>query len=697
MKVLITGVGGMTGTHLRPIFIQEGFEVVATDILPQEPSLGYLDVRDLNQVEDWVVKEKPDLVLHMAAETDVEVCEKEPDHAYKTNLIGTQNVALICQKYDLPMAYISTIGVFDGEKAGPYLETDLPNPPNVYGISKYGGELAVKSLLKKFYIIRASWMMGGGSKKDKKFIGKIIKQIMDGSQELWAVTDKVGSPTYSVDFSKCVAAIIKSGRYGIYHSACIDSCSRYDVALEITKILGRPDIKVHAISSTDPKIFKNYPTKRPTSEVMYDLMLNTLGLNKMRSWRESLHEYINEYFKEEKEVIAKQKPVSLTSEIKNLFVVAAHVFFYEGGDVHGSAHGLIGYLKKTGQPYLFLKHSTFSGFPGEIITALDPQQDPLIRKIGPKHWQVPYLQYGKELIRSLSSSWSLKKRGFRVVYIGVDPLNALVGYILRRLKRIDTFVAFTPDYSPVRFPNPLVNYLYHQIDKITTNRADFVWGVSKRIVDLRRKQGIPDQRNFQVPNSPSMQIVKTITPSSKNKFDLVIVSTLSKGVNFPILLRGVASLRKDFPHLRLRLIGSGDYEAELRQLVKELDIEDRILLLGQMSHEEVFKNLKECGVGIALYTNDAPWTYYSDPMKVRDYLACGIPVVMTDVPALAHEIQTAQAGEVIALAQDSFEAAIRKILTDDEKYSQYAENALLMGETYDLDSVLEKTLSRLDI
>jgi dTDP-4-dehydrorhamnose reductase len=162
MKLLVTGAAGMLGSALVPALNQRGGKVFATDLKPIDDEIEFLDVRDYKKIEESVNKIKPDMVLHLAAETDVDKCELEPEHAFLTNTIGTQNVALACQKRNIVMVYISTIGVFYGDQFEPYSEFDTPNPVNIYGRSKLEGEKIVQSLLQRYYIVRAGWMMGGG-------------------------------------------------------------------------------------------------------------------------------------------------------------------------------------------------------------------------------------------------------------------------------------------------------------------------------------------------------------------------------------------------------------------------------------------------------------------------------------------------------------------------------------------------------
>ena len=199
MKSLVTGANGMLGTALCPLLTENGYEVFATDVASSGNNIELLDVRDFNNVKKYVNKIKPDMVFHLAAETDVDKCEIDVDHAYRMNTIGTENIALVCKERDIPMVYISTCGVFDGRKPEPYNEFDEPNPISVYTKTKYEGEKVVSNLLQKYYIFRAGWMIGGG-KKDKKFVAKIAEQIKT-KNEIIVVNDKICSPTFTKNFS----------------------------------------------------------------------------------------------------------------------------------------------------------------------------------------------------------------------------------------------------------------------------------------------------------------------------------------------------------------------------------------------------------------------------------------------------------------------------------------------------------------
>lgn len=280
--MLVTGAAGMVGSYVREVF--DGIDLTLTDI---EGGLQYLDVREPEAVMQAVQETAPDVVLHLAAATDVDRCEQEPDWAYHTNALGTQNVALACQSFGSVMVYISTAGVFWGDKPEPYTEFDDPRPMNVYGDSKLRGSEILTSLLNKFYIVRAGWMFGGG-KKDKKFVSKIMRKIMAGENHLRAVDDKLGSPTYGKDLLRGIRRLLNTDYYGLYHMVNIGAPSRCQVALGILDILGRSDIEIEVVSSA----FFPLPAPRARSEAMRNYKLDLLGIDEMRSWQDALAEYL---------------------------------------------------------------------------------------------------------------------------------------------------------------------------------------------------------------------------------------------------------------------------------------------------------------------------------------------------------------------------------------------------------------------
>jgi len=282
MKALVTGADGMLGVDLCAELERQGYIVFATDV-------QIMNVRRPSVVS-WTIQEcAPDIVFHLAALTDVDACEREPEEAYRTNAIGTQNVALACQTADIPVVYISTISVFDGDKNEAYTEFDEPNPQNIYSCSKYEGEKIVQRLLHRYYIVRAGWMFGGG-RKDKKFVGKVLK-LAAIPGELQIVDDKFGSPTYTIDFAQAAIQLSRTGWYGLYHLVNTGvPCSRFEYAQHILEYAGITTCNLLSISSAHFLL----PAPRPRMEAARNLHSDLMGMALMRPWKEALREYIGE-------------------------------------------------------------------------------------------------------------------------------------------------------------------------------------------------------------------------------------------------------------------------------------------------------------------------------------------------------------------------------------------------------------------
>jgi dTDP-4-dehydrorhamnose reductase len=290
-RIFITGCGGMLGDAVYKTLVKRT-TVLATDIDLNSNFLSFADVRDYKTLRASIKKFKPNIVFHLGALTDLEYCELHPEEAWRTNALGTENVALICKELNIPMLYISSAGIFNGKKEY-YMDYDKPNPINSYGASKYAGELAVKELVREYYIFRAGWMMGGGPKKDKKFVNKIMKQIKEGKKVLHVVDDKLGTPTYTFDFIKNMLLVIENDFYGVYNCICEGSCSRYDVAKEILRITKNISIKLKKVKSSYFK--KEYFAKRPASEKLIPFKLKERNMYIMRDWKICLKEYLGNW------------------------------------------------------------------------------------------------------------------------------------------------------------------------------------------------------------------------------------------------------------------------------------------------------------------------------------------------------------------------------------------------------------------
>ena len=298
MRILVTGAAGMLGTSLVPVLRSRDHSVMPTDINLLTSDVSELDVRRIEDMLATSRKYRPELLMHLAAETNLEVCETKVDYAFEENFIGTQNACVAANELDIPLVYVSTAGVFDGTKKTPYIEFDTPNPINVYGSSKYWGEMIVRETVPNHFIVRAGWMVGGGE-RDKKFVHKIVDQMRAGSKTIRAVNDRMGTPTYAPAFSEVLARLIATRLYGTYHLACKGTATRYDVARHMVGVLGRKDVEVLPVNS---EFFREeYFAPRPVSEEMTNYVLELRGMNDMPHWKDAIERYVREHYSDVQE------------------------------------------------------------------------------------------------------------------------------------------------------------------------------------------------------------------------------------------------------------------------------------------------------------------------------------------------------------------------------------------------------------
>jgi dTDP-4-dehydrorhamnose reductase len=293
MRIYLAGVGGMLGEAIHKVLVEK-HELMCSDIDVNEPWLQKCDFRDFAAYEQHVSSFEPEILMHIGAHTDLEYCEKNPDDAYRTNTLSVEHATTLAATHGIPLVYVSTAGIFDGEKDH-YDDWDQPRPLGVYARAKYMGEVVVQARVPRHFIFRAGWMMGGGPTKDKKFINKLMKQLANGKAELNIVNDKLGTPTYTVDFARNIAAMIETSYYGLYNMVCGGETGRLEVAQELIRLLElRDKVRVNPVPSQH--FAQEYFAPRPACERLVNYKLRLRGMDMMRDWRPALGDYLRDYF-----------------------------------------------------------------------------------------------------------------------------------------------------------------------------------------------------------------------------------------------------------------------------------------------------------------------------------------------------------------------------------------------------------------
>ncbi len=269
MRIAITGANGQLGTALQTVL--NSHQLILLDH-------QMLDVGTAHATNALVAL-FPEVVIHAAAMTDVDGCERNPDEAYRINALGAKHVALACAELNAALVYVSTDYVFDGLKGTPYVEDDAVNPLSVYGRTKLEGENFVRALAPRHYVARTSWVYAPGR---KNFVTRVL-QLASERPRLGMIITEFGSPTYAPDLAAAIAQLLRHPQCGVYHLANDGGVNRYDFARAILDETGRPDFPLDAISA--------YP--RAAQPPAYGVLQNTraaaLGVT-LRPWREALHE-----------------------------------------------------------------------------------------------------------------------------------------------------------------------------------------------------------------------------------------------------------------------------------------------------------------------------------------------------------------------------------------------------------------------
>lgn len=276
MKVLVTGVKGQLGFDVMNELKKRGLEAVGADI-------EEMDITDEESVNRFIMAAKPDAVIHCAAYTAVDAAEENEDICRRVNADGTRNIAKVCKELDCKMIYISTDYVFDGQGSRPWEPDEERHPLNVYGQTKYEGELAVQELLEKYFIVRIAWVFGVNG---KNFV-KTMLNLAQTHDTLTVVNDQYGSPTYTYDLARLLVDMVQTDKYGIYHATNEGICTWYEFACEIFK-QANVSVKVLPVSAAEYRA----KAKRPENSRMSKEKLTENGFERLPSWQDALGRYL---------------------------------------------------------------------------------------------------------------------------------------------------------------------------------------------------------------------------------------------------------------------------------------------------------------------------------------------------------------------------------------------------------------------
>lgn len=278
IKVWVTGAKGQLGSAIVKLLEKDPeTPVVATD--------RDVDISDQEAVKQFADVHKPQVIINCAALTDLAICERNVDLAFKINALGARNIGVAARRINAKLIHISTDDVFDGTIEHPLTEFDKVNPFTVYGKSKCAGEDFVRDLVPKHMIIRSSWIYG--DTKDN-YVSYILDGLLNGDT-IYVPVDHVSTPTSANELAKVIVRLVHSTEYGTYHASCAGSCSRYQFVKEIVHLTGKNVNVEPLVAGENPST-----VNRPRFTILDNFMLRMSGIYEMPDWKTALEEYIKE-------------------------------------------------------------------------------------------------------------------------------------------------------------------------------------------------------------------------------------------------------------------------------------------------------------------------------------------------------------------------------------------------------------------
>lgn len=285
MRILITGADGMLGESLLSQLKKKEHILFAFSHTKKTKDVTPLEITNHEQVTKVITTNKPDIIIHLAALTNVDYCESHQEEAFKVNFEATKNIVSICKKENIHLYFLSTGAVFSGEKKTPYIENDVCCPVNVYGETKLKAEEEIKKL-SSYCIIRTGWLIGGGD-KDTKFVSLILSQLKNKVPFIRAVSDIYGSPTLTFDLAETMIKLIERKAQGTLHVVNRGMATRFDISKKILEIL-KSDTKLEPV----PFGYFKEKAKRPLMEALDSSKLKSKYHLSLPPWQVSLRIYI---------------------------------------------------------------------------------------------------------------------------------------------------------------------------------------------------------------------------------------------------------------------------------------------------------------------------------------------------------------------------------------------------------------------
>lgn len=381
---------------------------------------------------------------------------------------------------------------------------------------------------------------------------------------------------------------------------------------------------------------------------------------------------------------------------KAKIIVATHEY------ATGFAQHMEEYLRnKLTDKLLYLHHPLHPYYPnssGSGYRAYD--KGALEKEVSyPNSYRFLSLLFLKNFIQNLW--WVIAQREKWDIYIGSNNLNAFAGLLLKKMRFVKKCVFYTVDFVPKRFNNYLINKLYLWIDMVCVKSCDETWILSPRMKEGRRQyfnlDKKFDKKQIYVPEGVWLNRIRKESFNNISKQTIIFLGVLLERMGAQLILRAIPSVIQKIPDFRFIIIGKGNYRPQLEQLVKKLHIEKHVEFKGYVEdYKEVERIIAKCALGVSTYTNDPTGlNYFADPAKVKTYLGCGLPVMMTNTFHNALEIEKRGAGIVVSEDPKEIAQTIISLINNEAILKKYKKNAIKLAQEFDNEIIFTKNLLRI--
>jgi len=381
--------------------------------------------------------------------------------------------------------------------------------------------------------------------------------------------------------------------------------------------------------------------------------------------------------------------------IKEKIIIVTHEMFY------GVPHALRDYLlNKRIKKITFIGHSL-------IDQMIDQRKSSVVvyekgRKVLEKHIAQNVhgiLSYISDFF--LTIYWIITQKEKYDLFIGVDALNSISGLLLKKIGKVKKVIFYAMDFHPSRFSNRLLNLLYHKLEEISVKNSDEAWNVSPKIAEGRERFLHISEKDYpqKVVNSGIWnEKVKKFPFAKVKKHQLLFLGHLLKKQGLQMVLEATPLIVEKIPDFKFIILGGGEYESNLKKLTEELNIQKYIEFKGWIRDRKVIDTtLGESAAAIVVYVPEKEkihnFSYYGDPIKIKEYLASGLPVILTDVPHNAKEIERRKCGIIVDYEKKAIADAVTKILSNEKELEVYRNNALSLAKEFDWNVIFSKAFS----